>query len=96
MPTFMSRLLLGFVIILNALYLLMQRWSVAFYCYVHYVFADIKSATHVKVRDFMFSPRLFNDGKVSYNGPRMFTLTSKVYKFRLSPLRTKARHKWCP
>ena len=45
----MARLFLGVVVILHALYFLVQRWSVHFYCFVHFQAADIKTADHVKV-----------------------------------------------
>jgi hypothetical protein len=49
MPTFVSRLLLGAVIIINALYLLGQRWSVDFYTFVNFQSASLADADHVKV-----------------------------------------------
>ncbi|EGD75693.1 hypothetical protein PTSG_07811 [Salpingoeca rosetta] len=46
MPTFASRLFVGASVILHILMLLMQHWSVAFHCWLHYRPAPLKEATH--------------------------------------------------
>ena len=52
-PSFVSRLILGSVVVLHALMLLMQHWSVGFKCWLKYPHAELNTATHVKVRRLM-------------------------------------------
>eukprot|EP00051_Salpingoeca_urceolata_P028599 m.487572 g.487572 ORF g.487572 m.487572 type:complete len:1322 (-) comp25148_c0_seq1:70-4035(-) len=48
-PSFLSRLCLGVVIVLHVLMVLLQHWSINFLCFLKYHTATIADATHAKV-----------------------------------------------